>query len=96
MRPQSARDTRTGTNGDYIVSPERSWPGGFAGILEIPWKFQQKEAGPEKNSRVGTPSYAKSPAKRSFPMSKTTHVALNRGQNGGKWNQRIVSLLPPA
>jgi hypothetical protein len=70
-----------------IASSKRSLHGGFADIIEIPRQFQEKATG-NKKTRVATPSRAKSPAKRRFPVHQTspgcTERISKRWQMGGK------------
>jgi hypothetical protein len=63
--------------------------GWFCRNRRNPLEFPAKGAGPEKKSGIRTSSGAKSPAKCSFPMSRTASDALKRGQNGAKRNQRL-------
>jgi hypothetical protein len=63
---RSGRDTRCGTNGYYAASPNQSLHGGFVGIIEIPWEFQQKE--PDKKKIAGSGLFRREkPGKTQFP-----------------------------
>ena len=62
----------------------RSLHGGFAEIIRNSWESQQKAQGRKINSRIGTPSGAKSPAKRRFPGSKTGPSCMKRASKRPK------------
>jgi hypothetical protein len=84
---RSGRDGKHGTNGLYSHSPKRSLHGGFAGIIEIPWEFQQK-APDKKKIADWTPSEVKKPGKTHFlgvnNGPKCIHLGSKRRQTGAK------------